>query len=133
MANITAAAVKSLREQTGLPMMECKAALTEASGDTEQAKNILQKKYKGKMASRATHVTGEGRVGIYIRQDGKCGALAELRCETAPVAKTECFIQLADGIAKAPRRQRGQGAQYSDGLPHRYRLQSRLCRHPHSR
>jgi len=101
MAAITAAQVKQLREETGLPMMECKAALTEANGSTEEAKEILQKKYKGKMESRASNVTGEGRIALHIADDRRSGAIVDLRCETAPVAKTEQFIALASTIAKS--------------------------------
>ncbi len=101
MPAITASQVKALRDETGLPMMECKSALTEAGGDSETAKELLQKKYKGKMASRATNVTGEGRVGVYISDDKTVGAIVDLRCETAPVAKTDQYIALADGIAKS--------------------------------
>ena len=100
MAAIRASLVKSLREETGLPMMECKAALTEADGDAEQAKTILQKKFRGKMASRGARDTGEGRVAIHIAADKMSGAIADVRCETAPVAKTDQFIALANTIAK---------------------------------
>ena len=101
MAAITAAQVKSLREETGLPLMECKSALTEANGDTGQAKEILQKKYKGKMESRAANVTGEGRITICIGDDRKTGCIADVRCETAPVAKTDRFIELAETVARS--------------------------------
>lgn len=100
MAAITAAQVKSLRDETGLPMMECKTALTEANGSTEEAKALLQKKYKGKMASRASNVTGEGRIALCFADDRKSGAIIDLRCETAPVAKTEQFLALAGTIAE---------------------------------
>lgn len=101
MVTITAAQVKSLRGETGLPMMECKSALTEANGDMEQAKVILQKKYKGKMESRAAKVTGEGRVCIHVSEDRKYGAIVDLRCETAPVANTDRFVELAKTVAKS--------------------------------
>jgi elongation factor Ts len=101
MATITAAQVRDLREETGLPMMECKAALEEAGGDKEAAIELLKKKYKGKMEQRADRETGEGRVGIFISDDGKSGGIIELRCETAPVGKNDLFIELATRIAKA--------------------------------
>ena len=66
MAQITAMEVKALREETGLPMMECKSALTEADGDKEQALDILARKYKGKMEARADRQTGEGRIAFFI-------------------------------------------------------------------
>ncbi|NOT01572.1 MAG: translation elongation factor Ts [Phycisphaerales bacterium] len=101
MAMITAEQVRALREETGLPMMECKTALTEASGDNEAAKTLLQKKYKGKLESRSSSETGEGRMAIYFTDDRKTGAIADVRCETAPVAKTDQFIALAATVAKS--------------------------------
>ena len=101
MAAITAAEVKALRDETGLPMMECKSALIEANGDPEEAKDILQRKYKGKMETRAARDTGEGRVAIFISDDRKLGAIIDVRCETAPVAKTDAFVDLADTIARS--------------------------------
>jgi len=100
MAEITAADVKALREETGLPMMECKGALTEAGGDKGKAIEILALKHKGKMESRADRETGEGRIAVYIDESGTRGGIVELRCETAPVAKNEVFIDLAVGIAR---------------------------------
>lgn len=101
MPPISAAQVKALREETGLPMMECKTALTESGGDKEAALEILVKKHKGKMEARADRETGEGRIGIYISDDGTAGGIIELRCETAPVAKNELFMDLAAMIARA--------------------------------
>lgn len=100
MAQITAAQVKALREETGLPMMECKAALAETDGDKQQAITLLAKKHKGKMEARAGRETGEGRVGVYIDQAGTIGGIVELRCETVPVAKNELFVELADKLAR---------------------------------
>lgn len=101
MAEITAAQVKSLRDETGLPMMECKGALVETNGDREAAKALLQRKYKGKMESRAARETGEGRVSICISDDKKTGAIIDVRCETTPVAGTDQFVALADNLAKS--------------------------------
>jgi elongation factor Ts len=92
--------VRGLREKTDLPMMECKQALTECNGDTESALEWLRKKHKGKLADRADKATGEGRIGFYIDEARKVGALAELQCDTAPVAKNELFISLANNFAK---------------------------------
>ncbi len=105
MAQITAAQVKTLRQQTGLPMMECKAALTECDGDQEQAVEYLAKKHKGKMESRADRETGEGRLAVFIDDAQTTGAIIELRCETTPVAKNEVFVTLADSIALQVARQ----------------------------
>lgn len=100
MATITAQMVKDLRERTDIPMMECKQALTETKGDVEQALEWLRKKHKGKMAERAGRETGEGRVSVFMNDTKTVGALIELQCETAPVAKNELFVGLADAIAK---------------------------------
>jgi len=100
MATITAQMVKGLREKTDLPMMECKQALTECDGDTEAAIEWLRRKHKGKMAERSGRATGEGRIGIYVNQDRKVGAIIGLQCETVPVARNEMFVNLATAIAK---------------------------------
>lgn len=100
MAEITAALVKELRDETGLPMMECKSALTETGGDKEKAIELLAAKHKGKMEARSDRETGEGRIQVYIDDAGQTGAIIELRCETAPVAKNEIFIGLAEKIAR---------------------------------
>ena len=100
MAEITAASVKALRDRTGLPMMECKKALAESGGDEAAAIELLNRKYKGKMEERSDRETSEGRIGVYISDDRKTGAMVELRCETTPVAKNELFVNLVTAIAK---------------------------------
>lgn len=100
MAGITAAQVRDLREKTGLPMMECKSALTEAGGDEEAAIELLQKKSKGKLETKAHRETAEGRIGVFVTPDGKSGAMVEVRCETPPVAKNEMFAELSNKIAQ---------------------------------
>ncbi len=92
--------VKELRERTDLPMMECKQALTECTGDIDASVEWLRKKHKGKLAERSGKETGEGRIGIYIDPDGTKGGMVELQCETAPVAKNEEFLALAAAFAK---------------------------------
>lgn len=100
MAAITAQMVKDLREKTDLPMMECKQALSECDGDLGAAVEWLRKKHKGKLADRGDRATGEGRIGMYIDARRRVGGIVELQCETAPVAKNELFIALADAFAK---------------------------------
>jgi len=100
MAEITAEAVKKLRDRTGIQMMKCKAALQKADGDMEKAIEILRKENVGAVAKLAEREAGEGRIGVYIDPVKKVGALVELRCETAPVAKTDQFIQLANDLAE---------------------------------
>jgi elongation factor Ts len=100
MAEISAQAVKDLRAKTDLPMMECKQALTESKGDMEAAMEWLRKKHKGKLSERADRATGEGRIAIFIDAAKKVGGMIELQCETAPVAKNEMFIELANSFAR---------------------------------
>lgn len=100
MAAITAQMVKDLREKTDLPMMDCKLALSECNGDTEAATEWLRKKYKGKMVDRSDRAMGEGRICVFIDPAKKFGGIIELQCETAPVAKNELFIGLAEAFAK---------------------------------
>lgn len=89
MAEITAAAVKALREKTDLPMMECKKALTEAGGDEKKAIAILKEMFKKVQEKRADNVTAEGRIFMAIRPDGSEAAMVEIQCESAPVATGE--------------------------------------------
>lgn len=94
---ISAALVNELRQRTGRPMMECKSALVEAGGDITKAEENLRK--KGGVA-KADRATGEGRVGAYIDPAKKVGALVEVLCESAPVAKSDLFVALANDLAK---------------------------------
>lgn len=95
---ITAAQVMALRNKTGLGMMDCKKALTEADGNEELAVEILRKKGLAKMAEKmAERSTEEGIIAI-VRKDGSLG-MVELLCESAPVTTNEGFIQLANDIA----------------------------------
>ncbi len=97
---ISATDVKNLRDRTNLPMMECKAALTEVGGDMEKAVDLLRKKFANATAKFATREAAEGRVGIFIDRAKKVGAIVEMRCETAPVAKLDAFVALANDLAK---------------------------------
>ncbi len=99
MAEITASAVKSLREKTGAGMMECKAALTEANGNEEQAVEILRKKGIATAGKKEGRVTAEGAVGSYIHMGGKVGVMVEVNCETDFVSRGEEFQQLVKDIA----------------------------------
>ena len=101
MAQITAAAVKDLREQTGLPMMDCKKALSECDGDIDKAITWLRERGAQVLAKRADRDTDFGRFGIYSGSDKSSGAIVELKCESAPVTQNEEFIQLANDLAEA--------------------------------
>ena len=100
MAEITASMVKTLREKTDAPMMECKKALPEANGDMERAEEILRVKLGSKASKAASRITAEGVVAVQISADGKTGAIVEMNCETDFVAKNEDFLALAAGIAQ---------------------------------
>ena len=99
MAEISAAMVKSLRDKTQLPMMECKKALQQAEGDEEKAIEILRKSGKAKMVSRSDRETAEGRIAIYQGSNGVT-AMVEILCESAPVAANDQFVALANNLAK---------------------------------
>ncbi len=99
MAEITASAVKALREKTGAGMMECKAALMEADGDETKAIEILRKKGIATASKKEGRVTAEGAVGAYIHMGGKVGVLVEINCESDFVARSEEFQQLVKDIA----------------------------------
>jgi elongation factor Ts len=96
---ITAAMVKELRDRTGAGMMECKAALNEASGNMEEAITILRKRGLAQAAKRAGRTTGQGLIGSYIHMGGKIGVLVELNCESDFVARTEDFQNLVKEVA----------------------------------
>jgi elongation factor Ts len=89
-----------LRARTGMQMMKCKAALTEAGGDMEKAVEILRKQNKEAQDKAASRETAEGRIGVYVDNAAKLGAIVELRCESAPVAKNDLFVKLANEVAK---------------------------------
>ena len=95
----TAGEVKDLRERTGAGMMDCKAALAEAGGDTERAVEILRVKGQAAAAKRGERAASEGTVQCYIHANGRVGAMVELDCETDFVARNEDFVGFARDIA----------------------------------
>ncbi|HKE57088.1 MAG TPA: translation elongation factor Ts [Pyrinomonadaceae bacterium] len=99
MAEITAAAVKQLREKTGAGMMECKNALVESQGDEEKAIEILRKRGLASAKKREGRIAAEGIVGQYIHMGGKVGVLVEVNCETDFVARGDEFQQLVKDVA----------------------------------
>jgi elongation factor Ts len=99
MAEITAGAVKSLREKTGAGMLECKNALAEAGGNEEQAIEVLRKRGLASAKKKEGRIAAEGAVGSYIHMGGKVGVLVEVNCETDFVARGEEFQQLIKDIA----------------------------------
>ena len=97
MAEITAALVKDLREQTGAGMMDCKSALTETKGDVEAAIDWLRKKGLSKAAKKADRVAAEGLIGISTAP--RKGAMVEVNAETDFVARNDHFQGLVKLIA----------------------------------
>jgi len=98
MTTIPAEMVKELREKTGVGMMDCKRALTEAQGDIEKAVVLLRQKGLATATKKAGRTASEGVVGSYIHID-RIGVLVEVNCETDFVARTEEFKQLVKDIA----------------------------------
>ena len=107
MAEITAKDVMTLRNRTGLPMMDCKQALGETGGDLQAAEDWLRKKLKGKMDTRTERAAGEGRIEVGITAEG--AAIVELRAETDFTAKNDKFISGARRIAEIAARASGSG------------------------
>lgn len=99
MAEITAAAVKDLRDKTGAGMMDCKNALVESNGDVEKASALLRKKGIASASKKASRVVNEGRVEAYIHPGSKIGVLVEINCETDFVAKTDDFSTFSRDVA----------------------------------
>jgi len=98
MAEITASAVKELRDRTDAPMMECKKALVEASGDLAKAEELLRIRLGNKASKAASRTAAEGVVAIHV--DGRTGAIVEINCETDFVAKNDDFLNFAKSLAE---------------------------------
>ncbi len=99
MSNISATAVRELRDRTDMPMMKCKAALEKAGGDMDKAMLILREegaKFLG--GEKGARETAEGRVAIYSDED--VSAIVEIRCESPSVVKNDRFVALGNDIAK---------------------------------
>jgi elongation factor Ts len=96
---ITAEQVKQLRDKTGAGMMECKAALTEANGNLDEAITLLRKRGLAQAAKRAGRATAQGSIISYIHLGGRIGVLLELNCESDFVARTDDFQNLGKEVA----------------------------------
>jgi len=96
---ISATAVKELREKTGAGMMDCKKALTETAGDFEKAVDYLRKHGIASASKKAGRATKEGAVSSYIHGEGRVGVLLEVNCETDFVARTEQFRQFVKDVS----------------------------------
>jgi len=98
-AEISAKDVKTLREQTGAGMMDCKRALSDAGGDLGKAVEVLRERGLAKAGKREGRATSEGVIAISLV--GSAGGMVELGCETDFVARTDDFVALADRLARA--------------------------------
>jgi elongation factor Ts len=99
MADISAAAVKELRERTGAGFMDCKRALEETNGDIDAGIALLRERGQAAASKRAGRDAREGLVGSYIHTGGRIGVLIEVNCETDFVARTEQFQRLVRDLA----------------------------------
>ncbi len=97
--NITADAVKQLRERTGAGMMECKKALVETKGDLDAAAELMRKQGLAKADKKATRVAAEGVVALARAADASAAALVEVNCETDFVAREQDFRAFAQAVA----------------------------------
>ena len=100
MADISASKVMELRQRTGLGMMECKKALTEAGGDMAKAEELLRIKSGARASKAAERIAAEGVIGAHLAGDGKTGAMVEVNCETDFVARNADFVALARKLAQ---------------------------------
>ncbi|HUS32535.1 MAG TPA: translation elongation factor Ts [Kofleriaceae bacterium] len=96
---VTATAIKDLRERTGAGMADCKKALTETSGDMDKAIDYLRAKGLAKAAKKAGREATEGAVVSYIHAGGRIGVLVEVNCETDFVARNEDFMGFTRDVA----------------------------------
>jgi elongation factor Ts len=96
---VSAQAVKELRDKTSAGMMDCKKALQESNGDMEKAMETLKQKGLASAAKKSTRIATEGVIEAYIHMGGKLGVLVELNCETDFVARRPEFQELAKNIA----------------------------------
>ena len=99
MTQITGDTVKQLRDRTNLPMMDCKRALVKTAGDMDKAIAILREESGGAIDGVKDRPVGQGRIGFFHQPNAKA-AMVEVLCESAPVAKSDVFVQLCNDIAR---------------------------------
>jgi elongation factor Ts len=95
---ISATMVRDLRDKTGAGIMECKAALAEASGDMDKAVEVLRKRGLKVAEKKAGRVAADGLVAAWTSPAGDVGALVEVNCETDFVARTDKFVSLTQSL-----------------------------------
>jgi elongation factor Ts len=96
---VTTEKIKTLREQTGAGIMDCRNALMGCEGDIDKAVEYLKEKGLLKAQKKSERTTGQGLVEAYIHTAGRIGAMVEINCETDFVARTDEFKQLAHCLA----------------------------------
>jgi elongation factor Ts len=96
---ITTDKIKTLREQSGAGIMDCRTALVGCEGDIDKAMEYLKEKGYIKAQKKAERTTGQGLIDAYIHTAGRIGALIEVNCETDFVARTDEFKNLAHCLA----------------------------------
>ncbi|MFO0872654.1 MAG: translation elongation factor Ts [Phycisphaerales bacterium] len=99
-ANVSAKDAMTLRQRTGLGIMDCKSALAETNGDMKAAEALLRERMKGKMDTRTDRAAGEGCIAIAIEPKGAKASIFELRAETDFTARNEKFRAMANDIAR---------------------------------
>lgn len=99
--SVSAQLIKQLRDKTGAGLMDVRNALTEADGDETKAMELLRQKGAATAEKKSARATGEGKVKAAVADDGRCGALVEVNCETDFSANNERFVGLVDAIAEA--------------------------------
>lgn len=97
--SVSAAEIKSLREQTGAGILDCREALEQNDGDLERAIKFLREKGLADAEKRAGRETGNGRLELYDHGDGRVGVMVEINCETDFVARTDDFRTFTHEIA----------------------------------
>ncbi|MCD6364859.1 MAG: translation elongation factor Ts, partial [Planctomycetes bacterium] len=100
MAEITAAMVKALRDETAQGMMECKKALIECDGDAEAARILLRKKGLASAEKRSQRDTSEGLIAIKLGDDGKSAAMVEVQCETDFCSRNDVFGAMVNRVVE---------------------------------
>src|SRR5438034_10698092 len=98
MAEISAALVKELRDQTGAPMMDSKRALQETNGDMEAAVRVLREKGMAGAAKRSDRATPEGKVSYTLADDNARGTMVAVGCETEPVSNNDELLAFANKV-----------------------------------
>ena len=111
--------IKTLREQTGAGMLDCKKALEQNGGNMEKAADWLREQGIAKAAKKQSRIAAEGSVFLYNHMNGKIGVMLELNCESDFVAKNEDFQELGHDIclhiaANAPKYVRREEVESAD-------------------